>query len=61
MNKPDTIYDTVSVYWEEANTSSKYTGYNITIARALLIAKKFGYKEPKWYEFWRRKAEVRYY
>lgn len=35
-----------------------HTLFDKTIDEAMDIAKKFGYKEPKWYQFWLKSAII---
>ena len=43
---------TISFWWSSRNESGKCRLHDKTFNEALVIAKEFGFTEPKWYKPW---------
>jgi len=42
----------VIFWWKEGRSEGECTLYDKTFNEALVIAKKFGFKEPRWFKPW---------
>lgn len=52
------IYQNVVVSWKDVNSTTIYRATKCTKEEAIKAARFFGYKPPKWYEFWKKPARV---
>jgi hypothetical protein len=51
-------YDQIIVSWTDQVGSTTLRLHGITVSAALQKAYAWGYKEPRWYQFWRQPINV---
>ena len=57
-NRIPVKFSVIQLTWGEGRTESKLTMHNVSEEDALRRAAYFGYKKPKWYQFWRKEIAI---
>ena len=51
-------YSLITIYWEENEEFCSWEGRNLTLTEAKAKAAQWGFKEPKWWQFWKSKPTI---
>lgn len=51
-------FSAIHLEWRTGRTETKLTMHHVSEEDALRRAAYFGYKKPKWFQFWRKEISV---
>lgn len=51
-------FSLITIYWEEYGEFCSWEGRNLTLDEAKKSAAQWGFKEPKWWQFWKSKPQI---
>jgi hypothetical protein len=51
-------YFWIKIYWQDNNETCSWEGNNLTMEEAKQKAAVWGFKEPKWWQFWQTRPLI---
>lgn len=51
-------YSWIKIHWEENGEFCTWEGKGLTMAEAKAKAALWGYRDPKWWQFWKEKPAI---